>query len=314
MSYRMDLANRAGLFRKYAQWHEAENNFNKTTHQSIIYSISTLMLSIESIHSLKNECIDQYKLFENKVVKKTKKTYFRSPSLDNIFIHLSTTITNLRILQNTIIQILPREKNADTTNSMSEFYKRKDKCTYLKKNTEIINIITNYWEKHGMQVKHYRDFEQHFGVMYSNAWINKDNFELIIILPDNPEQKSSQKLKYEKNIDAISFINEQFYAIHELLENISEILGFTTEQVFDYNMLLKNDKNDIMAIQIDPTSNLIICLEGHFDDDKMKGLYHLSEGLDKYSFIKSPIFFENKFSMKKDYIISNEPIECISVK
>jgi len=308
----MDLANKAGLFRKYASWHERDNNYNKTTHQSIIYSISNIMVAIESIEILKDECINQYELFKDRVTQTTDKTYFRSPSLDNIFIHLSTAITQLRILQNTIVQILPRATKGKTTNSMSEFYKKLNKYDYLKNNDEIKSTIKEYWNNHGIKIKGYRDFEQHFGVMYNHASIDKKTCELIIPLPDNPEEKSSNKTTYDKNIDAISFVQEQFNEIQNLLETISEISGYQEEQVFDYNMILTSNY-DIMAIQFDPVKDSLFCQEGYFDNGNMKGLLHVQQGLSKYSFIKAPSYFKNKYSTRKLFTQTNEPQDCIDI-
>lgn len=322
MSYRTDLANRAGLFRKYASLHEDNDNWTQASHQNIIYFISSIMVSIENIHLLQEECIQQFNTFEEKLSNLGEKIYFRSPTLHDIFIHLSNAMTSLRLLQNEMIKIIPRlpsNKNQLPTR-ITELVKKFGKIKFIDEDFE--NLIKKYWfEDNGVTVKHYRDFEQHYGTMFSYAWINTKTKKMMIPLYDFPsiedmmtsKFKKQSDLTFHKNIDAFDYIQSHFLLIHELIEQLSERSGYTEERLFDFNTVVKGTES-IATIFCDPNQQLLCCQVGFFENEKMKGIMHIKNiDLNKYTFIKKPYKLIEKYTCSNDYIFVEEAVPMIDI-
>ena len=149
MSYRLDLINRTGMFEFYAQWYSKQDK--DETHNNIAYRISAILLSFEKIKILETECIKQFELFEKdtKIDKTETMINFKSPSLYDIFINISYIVLSMRIIQNSILNIITKEEatqgnKISLPNSMNDFIKKLNNYSI---SDEIKNLINNYWSK-----------------------------------------------------------------------------------------------------------------------------------------------------------------------
>jgi hypothetical protein len=147
-------------------------------------------------------------------------SYGRNP----VFFEMDATISSLfRIgdrLQRLINAIKPlRGVKSDSLNDFVESLK-------IQRIEEFDNIIIIYWEKVGKKIRDYRDMIEH------NQHVKRD-FRYIIcvspygesvpllILPDNPEDKSLDKLQYNNEINAYEYLND---AYDQTIECIEEVL------------------------------------------------------------------------------------------
>lgn len=130
-----------------------------------------------------------------------------------VFFEMDATISSLvragDRLQKLIVAIDPRYK-----------IKSKDLQAFVKSFKDqspegLDNLIINYWEKCGKRIKDYRDMIEH------NQHV-KGDFRFIIrvslsdksvpllILPENPEDKSLDKLQYKHEINAYEYLNDAY--------------------------------------------------------------------------------------------------------
>lgn len=310
MTFRLDLANRASLFKNYASWHEDNNTLDKS-HITFTFSICYLINSIENINKYKNECLLEFKLFEPELRSKSDEICFQSPSLFNIFTEISVSLTQLRIIQNTLLEIVGKKLQISMLSSMNDYVKKIKNRPKSEAESIIYQLIANYWNNNGLKVKQYRDLDQHYGQLFHNAIINKNSAPAYIELrlPDNPEAKNWNKFTYCKKIDAIAFIQESFTHLHELVNDICKTLDYKNEREFDLNVDLSNNYQSYLTVTFDPYQKMLHGQEIMKENGEVYGANHIKEfDLDKLSFVKIPDYFNGK-PMTKKYFSVGEKIK-----
>ena len=305
MSYRLDLVNRTGMFKNYAKWYSSYEL--DEVHNNISYRISAVISSFEKIKTLENECIIQFSLFEKHtgINKESKMINFKSPSLYDIFINTSYIILSMRIIQNSILNIISKEESKrgnkiSLPSSMNDFIKKLDKFSI---NSTVKKHIKTYWDLNGKFLKDYRDIDEHHNFLIDKVYI--DNFNdkhLIILLPDNPNVKSYRKYKFDKKINALEFLLKEFLEIEVLLNSISKLYDYS-ESDFHYKFYIYDENPNNMEIIYEKNNDTLMNMESFKKDSKIEqqNIVINPEYIDmnKFSFIKYPKFFNNKESFYK---------------
>lgn len=308
MSFRLDLANRSELFKVYASWFE-DDNLLDDSHNNIAFRISSIILSFEKIHILTNECIHQFELFEksSNINKKSENINFQGPSVYEIFVNISNILTSLRIIQNSILNIVSNEERKNKNNiqfqsSMHSFMNELDKKPkkYAKLDPKIIHLLENYWKNNGLMLKHYRDIDEHHNFLIKKVYINnfKDK-KLILLFPDNPYDNSSKKFTFNQQINAMNFLLNEFFAIENLLNQLANHYKYK-EGSFDFTFKIEDENPNRIAILFDP-NNMLIHLESYIRDNKIYHSRNFHEiDISQYSFTKIPSFFKNSKTFRKN--------------
>lgn len=116
-------------------------------------------------------------------------------------------------------------------NSLHDFYKKTNKgVNFSADPLEIVGILTSGWTTVGNLTKAYRDCFAHFislcGLTWQTAinvkWIN-GTWKVNLYLPDNPESRSYERLKFNKNIDAYECCMNIFKNTERVLESAIKI-------------------------------------------------------------------------------------------
>jgi len=299
MSYRLDLANRAGLFSYYSSWYN--KNQEDDSHNNIAFQITSLILSFEKNNELAKEAVKQFSLFEKstKIDKNSKNINIITPSLYEIFINISNIISSIRIMQNSIIDIIGKKESLSLPNSMSDFNKRINKHNineYLKK------IIKKYWKEHGIKIKNYRDINEHNNFLIKKIYI--DNFKdknLLILLPDNPNVQTYKKYTFDKQINALEFLKIEFYAIEKLLNDISRYYKYH-KSYFALAINIHEENPNNLTILYDLKNNTLTSIETHLENGELKSQrFLIPENIDKFEFkfIKNIQYFKNSNSFEE---------------
>ncbi len=310
MSYRLDLVNRTGMFKNYANWYSSYEL--DEVHNNISYRISSVIASFEKIKILEDECIKQFTLFEKDtgISKKSKMINFKSPSLYEIFINTSYIILSIRIIQNSILNIISKEESKrgnkiSLPSSMNDFTKKIDKFSL---NSTIKEHINTYWNSNGRLLKDYRDIDEHHNFLVDKVYI--DNFNdknLIILLPDNPNVKSYKKYKFDKKINALEFLLKEFLEIEILLNSISKLYDYP-EGDFHYKFYIYDNNPNNMEIIYEKNNDTLMNMESFMKNSKVKqqNIIVKSEevNMNKFSFIKYPKFFNDKESFYKIFKVT----------
>jgi hypothetical protein len=308
MTFRLDLANRAKLFKNYASWYEDKNITDKS-HVSFTFSLCYLINSIENIHKHKLECLTQYELLKNKLGSNASEIGFQSPSLFNLFSEVSITLTQIRIVQNTLLSLIGKKINKSFPASMNDYVKKSKNRDRSDIENEIYEMVKGYWYNNGLKVKQYRDVDQHYGQMFKNAVLlkNGETANIQLRLPDNPKEQSWKRFTFDKKIDAISFLQDSFMQLHDLINKTSILLGYSTERVFDLNIDINDEFSDYLTIVFDPFENLIVGQEIFTKNDERKCMTHVEEyDLNKFSFTKVPEYFDCNKLPPLHYITDKE--------
>lgn len=308
MTFRLDLANRAGLFKNYASWYEDGNIIDKS-HVGFTFSLCYLINSIENIHKYKLECLTQYEVLKNKIGSSVSEICFQSPSLFNLFSEVSITLTQMRIAQNTLLELIGKNLKTSFPASMNNYVKKTEDSKRSEIENEIFKIIESYWNASGLKVKQYRDVDQHYGPMFKNAvlLIDGETPNIQLRLPDNPEEQGWKRFTFDKKIDAISFVQDSFLQLHDLINKISILLGYHTERIFDLNIAINDEFSAYLTIAFDPFNSLIVGQEVFKRNNEAKCRTHIEKcDLSKFSFTKVPEYFTCHQLPKRHYFTDRE--------
>lgn len=308
MTFRLDLANRASLFGNYASWHE-DNNILDKSHISFAFSICYLINSLENIHKYKNESLHQFDLLKGSIKSQSDEICFQSPSLFNLFSEVSISLTQIRIMQNTLLDLISKKLKVSISPSMNTYvtkWKKRNRCDSEEK---LYALITDYWNCGGFKVKQYRDIDQHYGQLFHHAVIkrNGENVDLQLRLPDNPSERSPKRFTYKRKVDAILFIQDAFNSLHTLINEVSIILGYKNQILFDLNIALNEDHKNYLTVVFDPYKGSITGQEVLIENGTKYGATHVEKcDLEQFSFIKLPEYFKVRELPKHNYIVGKK--------
>ncbi|WP_064598053.1 hypothetical protein [Pseudomonas sp. DR 5-09] len=298
MSFRLDLVNRAGLFRNYAEWHEADKNWADLSHINMAHGLSSIVYALERIHLLKKECLDQYTLFDDKYRWPQPEILFRSPSMFDLFASYSAYLLSIRLAQNSILNILGKKLGLSIPQSMNGIaeWKRKNK---IPKRT--LDLIILYWEQSGFEIKQYRDLDQHYGLVARDAWIvrSSQGVDLKVYLPDDPAIQSESKFTFTLKRDAFDYADKSFELFHSFVNELSASLGYTSERDFDYNMSLPINYGVSVHITSDPYQKKLCATELNVSTKEFE-IHESLERFDSYTYIKINKHFPIKHSFLKE--------------
>lgn len=306
MTFRLDLVNRAGLFRNYAAWHE-DNNFADPSHVIMAHHIGSLVQSIERMFMLREECQMQFNEFEGNLNLQGDEILFHSPSMFDLISSISTFLSSVRLSQNALMNILGQHLKKSLPSSMSDFLKSHHKYAVPK---EITTLILNYWNRGGRKAKEYRDVDQHFGLVARHAWIIRGAklSQARIYLADNPKEKSPTKFTYVNKHDAFDFATEAFDLLHALINDVSSALGYLSPRAFDFNIEFSDVMTECLMITFDPQKSIFLGHEIFLKDGShcAQNLFKTTD-LTKYSFLKYNRYFEKQYTFERDFELSAEP-------
>ena len=135
-------------------------------------------------------------------------------------------------MQDLFLLLVSKEEktNLAVARSLNDAMKVKQNSHKIEKygfNSEIVEIFKNYWDKSGSILKDYRDLDQHYLSIIKHTILQVDPTEkLIILLPDNPNERSRRKVSYNKQIDGIDFIKKSFDEFHQFVETVARIYNY----------------------------------------------------------------------------------------
>lgn len=179
------------------------------------------------MNTLNIECINQYKKQKFRLKLNNARLLFWSPTVIEILSEISPFLSTMRILQNDFFRLTAKECNPNVSIPKSLNDAIKKGLTTYGFSEELSKKFISYWDETGKQIKNYRDMDQHYYSMIKHSYIQTTPEEnLLILLPDNPENKSATDVTFEKEIDAINYLKESFFRFHDFVEETATLLGF----------------------------------------------------------------------------------------
>ncbi|WP_347170303.1 hypothetical protein AAHI06_05060 [Pseudomonas salmasensis] len=296
MTFRLDLMNRAGLFCNYAAWHEKGDNWKDSAHFSFSYYLGACVYALEKMEKLQAESIEQFKEIEPGLRWKYDRVYFRSPGMFDIAASYSSFLLNLRLAQNTLLTVLGKHLKKTVPQSMTSFMSKLNSQPLDKVYRD---MIESYWNSSGDELRHYRDLDQHRGLVLREFWIDRSgpDLKLLTYLPDNPRSHKSADFTYRQKKDALSYALAAFGEFHTLVNDVSVAVGFVQEKSFGDNHVTVSSMDQAVSLLFDPFQNKFCVHESLCCREKPEYRYRAQDAdLDKYEFIKVNKLFPIKKS------------------
>lgn len=245
--YSPDDFNRNNLFQKFNGWIErvhqqfVEKYHNKgiiddeiiskewtKTNQSydmILIYANFIIINIRQMKLLEMKCIQQYKKFVNKLDLNHKRIVFWSPTLINLISKISPILSSIQFIQDKIIQLIGKKLNKSLPNSMKKVISGGQEKYNLP--TRIFGFIRKYWVKSGEIIRTYRNIDQHYYSLIIHSFLEVEPDErILIMLPDNPEVKKIEDVTFKEEKDAIRFLEQEFFSLHDFIEELAKAIGF----------------------------------------------------------------------------------------
>lgn len=243
--------NRNNLFQKFNRWIEwANQQFVEKYHKQgifddeiinkewiksyqsydmILIHANFIIINIQQMKILEKKCIQEYKKFETRLDIRHNRIIFWSPTLINLISKCSPILSSIQFIQDKIINLISKKLNKSLGNSMRKVISGgKEKYTLP---TRIFGLIRKYWIKSGEAVRKYRDIDQHYYSLINNSFLEVEpNERILIMLPDNPEVKKIEEVTFKQENDAIRYLEEAFFSLHNFIEGLAEAFGFKSKK------------------------------------------------------------------------------------
>ena len=218
-----ELLNSNKLFLFFATLSKEKDQKYESIKTEVLSRSTSALLHLINIHRLNVECINEFNLFEEQLNIKDNRIVYTSITLGFLLNEISPLLSTLRLLQDLILRVISSIEGKSLPSSISDYFKKPDKYSISEDAKEILG---SYWERTGKWVRLYRDVDQHFNSLTENYFMEIiPNKQILIQFPDNPEEKSVNKFKYEKNVNGIMFLQKAFEELHNTFESLAKAYG-----------------------------------------------------------------------------------------
>lgn len=189
-----------------------------------------------------------------------RKIAISAEPLFEVYSQIPAALSQLVNMQNQILPILQAvfEINGSVPSSLNDAIK-----AGLKKygfSDAIDRQINEYWSRGGKYIRDLRDINEHFVALVNYTYFKheKDPGQILVLLPDNPEEKSPSKFTYNEELDAFDMISTGFNQLNELFEQILKDSGlaplrFENSIYLTHMGSLEEEQERSLGIMIDIT-------------------------------------------------------------
>jgi hypothetical protein len=228
--YLPNLLNTYGLF-QHTSGLNSESEF--ADDLALLLSRATsAVVCINRIDFLQKQCFAEFDLFDDQITDFDDRIVFYSESLVELQNQISPLLSALRMMQDILNQLIRRKFPILTLpRSISDTIKGIDKYELPE---EIKTLLTSYWSNCGSRLRDLRILDQHYSSIVDNILLQtKPDRRIVLLFPDNSEEKSSAKWIFKDKIDGISELRIGFDETHQLIEDIFQFLGYTPSALTD---------------------------------------------------------------------------------
>lgn len=215
----------------------------KSEFHSILVHANYIISNLNQLHVLERIIIDQFEQLRDDMDLREERIVIYSPHVIDLLGKISMVLNSISFIQNRIPRILSKELKKSLPASLEQFIKGNN-IKYRVEN-KYFQIVRRYWVKTGKRIKKYRDVEQHHFILTTDVFLSSNpKFNLLVMLPDNPEVKQPEKLTYVKEYNAILYMEQSFENLHSCIEDLAREFGH-------------NPKKFSASINLDSTRDLI---------------------------------------------------------
>jgi len=130
-------------------------------------------------------------------------------------------------------------------NGVGVIVKGIEKRRWPELNNKITDITLHYWNNINRRLKGYRDQSNHTAIVSSNCTLlmtSDSRYELRLQLPDDPEERSPSKLRYDPGIPAMTFVVNSLTATikyaNDIVERLIDLNADDPDEARCYSLVL----------------------------------------------------------------------------
>lgn len=217
-----------------------ENLTSKIDH--FLYRASCVLKSLESMQAAEALSVNLVKSYIGQIkFGKDLKIAISVEPLFEVYAQIPSALSQQVNMQNQVLPILQSYLGikASVPSSLKDALK-----VGIEKygfSPEISSLINEYWRSIGNFIRDVRDINEHFVALVDFSYFKyeKDPGQILIFLPDNPEEKSPSKFTYKNENDAFETISEGLHQLNNLFEKIFSTLGVKPSQ-FENSLYMKH--------------------------------------------------------------------------
>ena len=228
--YLPDLLNSYGLFQ-----HTSNLNAKQEFADDLALLLSratSAVVCINRMDFLQKQCFAEFDLFDDQITDFDDRIVYYSESLVELQNQISPLLSALRMMQDILNQLIRRKyPELNLPRSISDSIKGIDKYDLP---IEIKDLLNNYWKYYGKRIRDLRILDQHYSSIVDQIFLQtKPDRRIVLLFPDNPEEKSSIKWTFKKEIDGISELRIGFDETHQVIEDVFQFLGYAPTTITD---------------------------------------------------------------------------------
>lgn len=237
--------NRYDLFQKFNGWFESAREQFVEKYNGVKYSediskewikfdqsfdmvlihANFIIINIRQMKLLEKKLIREYEKFKDKTNVVENQLIYWSPTLVSFLSNISPILSSIIFIQDKMMQLVSKKLSITLPSNMRRIISKGNKEYGIL--SKIFFIIRRYWTKSGKLVRSYWNIDQHhFALITHSSLMIKPKYKLEILLPDNPEVKKLEEFSYCKEIDALHFLETNFFRLHDFIEELASEFGF----------------------------------------------------------------------------------------
>lgn len=235
--YLPDLFNRIGLFQHLGGFVDKDGEKRTTQINEFLLHATSFVLSLYRINYLNDICVKHFNTQKaNLNLNDESRILFTSPQMVEMITLVPSCFTSLCVMQDKIFPML--DYVLQIKSPPQSFHAVCNKIKQMKLRKDVADITDAYWKDIGKRTRDYRDVGQHFYSLVAHSYYQiYPKEKTVVLLPDNPNEKSYHKFTYTQQQDCTEFLTESFNKLHKFIEDILELTGFPKKNLqFRFNM------------------------------------------------------------------------------
>jgi len=224
--------NERGLFQYLNGWVRQADGEAMLRRQSkaeeVYFRATSALLAIDWMTQLSDACVREFSDFESEADVKDPGIVFWSPLVVLFLNELPGALGALRIMQDTVLPTFAAGRDVGVSVPLS-LHSAIGRLHKIALPAQLKNCVHVYWSSHGKRLREYRDLDQHYSSVVRHSFLMLDEpRRLAVLLPDNPEARSEKDFKFDRAVNALDFVRDEFARLHELYEEIAKEEGATS--------------------------------------------------------------------------------------
>lgn len=219
--YLPDLLNSRGFFSRCATLWEDPAYGDQVSE--LLARATSAVVGLLRIEELQRQCFWEFDLFAEQLPDIESRIVFNSSSVVALQNEISPILSALRMMQDHFNGIASRLFDAGLPRSINDTIKKLDARALPD---PVKKLYRDYWDGGGSRIRDYRVLDQHYGTVSDHVFLQATpTRQMLILFPDNPEEKSRKKQTFSQEVCGISVLRVGFDEIHEFIESILEFKG-----------------------------------------------------------------------------------------